>query len=622
MPKIQVNEKDMSWYYRTRDPGVLTVLMPIVSTWGPYEPTLVDAFNFETTYGNGVVSIEDISYPMAASLVKNGVTVLGLRVNLGGKKAQYPAADAVDDPTLPPITIKANYPGSWANTLKVTTSERSFKIVDASDPSAVVAYDVITADSQTSNWNTTKKVLYVGEETEESPLIPNSIYQFSDDAWIVVNTVKLGSYSLKVSVTNTKTKGVVETVTYELVNNSSGSYYETINEIASDYIDIDVISERLTPAGAIAVTTDIDALLVGGDNLDDTTYPSGFNRDTIIENLPTILNNDVLELRDPLMYDFDVVIDGGYNHVSDSDSSTNGVQLATKPTNVDIMWMKLVKAKGTAVYLVDGDSRMDDQQFYSYCGKFTPDETEQVDYAGASSYCAAYGPWCYAQLLATGEYRELPGSYVMLTAWARAIANGAPAYLAPAGVKRASLGTIVMRTLYPVGSAIIDAWQNHEYSNVNENYKVNPIARLKQFGPVIYGNSTLLKVDPNSASSVLQSFSTRVLINMIKKRAFDISLTLQFDQIDADIFAEFRTVMGTFMDELRYGGALYDYRIVGDYSDMTFDSRNQRTIPVKILISPNLAVENFIIDLEIHPSGVTFGDDTSANLDLPLANLV
>lgn len=169
--------------------------------------------------------------------------------------------------------------------------------------------------------------------------------------------------------------------------------------------------------------------------------------------------------------------------------------------------------------------------------------------------------------------------------------------------------------MYPVGSAVIDMWQNQDFINneqvsVSEVYKVNPIANLKQYGYVIYGNSTLLHNRYDGATSMLQLFSVRVLANLIKSRAFDVSLALNFDQIDDDLFAEFKSLMTVFMEQLRYGKALYDYQIVVDRSHMTLDNLNGKTVPVTIRISPNPAAENFIINLEISQAGITFDDDT------------
>lgn len=641
MPKIQVNEKDMSWYYRSRDPGALTVLMPVVSTWGPYEPTLVDALNFESVYGSEPVDSADLSYPMAASFVRNGISVLGVRVNIGGAQASYdpnpedPETHVRPDVTIPPIQFVANYTGTWANGLKVETSALNvrYRSPDSPGGTSKVAKTVSELDDyRPGSDSNPARVLYTGEDS--------GVYK-QNHIVNVFNTVAydedLGEASVvsaSITVNVSKDGRIVESNTFEFIDQNSSNYYQQVN--TNDTVYVDVLPIPGDPAAnppvpmpmtvvetVAAATGSIEGTLSGGTNSGEEASVdySTYDRAQISQNLPQILADTVADLRDPIIYDFDIIVDGGYNTQTltedDPTTPTDEATFATDATDVDKMWISVAKNKGTAVYLVDGSAEMGASDFYSYCGGagFTSNTVGDYLYDNAASYCAAYGPWCNAQLMSTGVLRVLPGSYVLLTAWARAISNGAPAYLAPAGVKRTSLGEIVQSTVYPVGSAVIDSWQNHEWTNMTATYKVNPIARLKQYGYCVYGNSTLLK-SVSSRTSMLQSLSTRIVSNMIKKRALDITLKLQFDQIDDDIFAEFRAMMTEFMDELKYGGALYDYSIVADYANMTYDNLNQRTIPVKILISPNPAVENFIIDLEIYPAGVTFGDDTQQNLQL------
>ena len=74
--------------------------------------------------------------------------------------------------------------------------------------------------------------------------------------------------------------------------------------------------------------------------------------------------------------------------------------------------------------------------------------------------------------------------------------------------------------------------------------------------------------------------------------------------------------MSIFMDQMRYGGALYDYEIIADYSELTLDDINNRTVPILIRISPNPAAEKFNIVLEISQAGVTFGGEEFGPVEL------
>lgn len=297
-------------------------------------------------------------------------------------------------------------------------------------------------------------------------------------------------------------------------------------------------------------------------------------------------------LKDPYLFDFDIATSAGFSLTMDVKSADP----------VDVAISNAVISRGTSIYLIDGISGCKSDEFYSYCEQFN------------TSYCSGIGPWCYAKLLDTGATALLPGSYVQVVSWAQSTSQGVPVWMAPAGVKRASLGSFFVKPQYEIGKSILDEWQNNDDSAV-DNYKVNPIIRAKNYGYVIYGNSTLLHSSEEGETSMLQSLSTRMMSNVVKKEAFSIALGLQFDQMNSDLYVQFKTLMGAKLDEMKYQGAIYDYRIIVDTSSVTVGSLNEKTVPVTIQISPAPAVENFDITLELTRSGVTFTDDGTTVVD-------
>lgn len=380
----------------------------------------------------------------------------------------------------------------------------------------------------------------------------------------------------------------VENLLYDFTDLSSQNYYESVE---SDYIQVTVSGDPskivITPDTGVSYQT--VKLANGKDYTTDQTFSS--IKSAVATTLATATTLSGLE--DPYQFDFDVIVSGGWSLYSE-DTSWSKVD----KDKVDKVLFNLAASRGTSIYLVDGEAKWTDAEMYNYCGLFD------------SSYAAAYGPWSYAQLLSTGVTRKLPGSYSMIVQWAQTCANGTPIWMAPAGVKRASLGSFFKETAYVVGKTTLDMWQNHDY-NLPGQYCVNPIMKVKQYGYTIYGNSTLLKTRLDGATSALQSFSARVLTNIIKLKAFDIALSLQFDQLTGDLFIQYKTLLGTFMDQLKYQNALYDYEIIPtEGNPLTAANLNERTIPVTIRISPILAAENFDITLEVTQSGVTFSDES------------
>lgn len=425
----------------------------------------------------------------------------------------------------------------------------------------------------------TKASSYVGDGTNKVTFTAKYDGTFGNSISLVLRSLggSKGTSSVFVSVEGT----LVETLSVNFIDPTSEKYYTNID---SGYVDI-AVSGDATLIEFGSATSPTKLTLTGGRD-----YTEGKDSSEIRTEICNAISTEgaLDDLKDPYQYDFDVAISAGFPQYTEG---------AEKMDPVDKALFELAAGRGTSIFLVDGDRTWDDAQMYSYCGLFN------------SSFSAAFGPWSYAQLTNLGVTALLPGSYSMIVAWAQSCSDGNPLWMAPAGVKRASLGSFFKNTYYPVGKKTLDMWQNHDYVQPGQ-YSVNPIMKAKQYGYVIYGNSTLLKTRDDGATSMLQSFSVRVMANLIKSRAFDVSLSLQFDQLTNDLFVQFKSLLGVYMDQLRYQNALYDYEIVLANNTLTSADLNEKRVPVIIRISPNPAAENFDIALEITQAGVSFSDET------------
>lgn len=372
------------------------------------------------------------------------------------------------------------------------------------------------------------------------------------------------------------------------------------NDVQKFNYDSQYLSVSVTGTATSLPITSGPHKLSGG-----TDYEKG-NGDDVASEADTLLSTIASQLavegvfdhlKDPYQYDIDLISSVGWPNIGSF--TTNGSAYTTNSVGykIDALLTDLASSLGTAVYFIDGASSWDDATMYGYCSQFN------------ISYAAGIGPWGYAQLVSTGELRLLPGSYALINSWANSCAAGNPIWMAPAGTKRATLGSFYKETARFVGKTTLDMWQNHEYV-VPGDYKVNPIMEIRQYGYVVYGNSTLLQVKTDGSTSQLQALSTRVLCNQIKRQALRISLTLQFDQMARDLYSEFRALMTDYMEQLRYNNALYSYQIVLSENTVTSADLNERTVPVIIRISPIPAAENFDITLEIAQAGIIFTDDT------------
>lgn len=437
----------------------------------------------------------------------------------------------------------------------------------------------------------------LGDETNKITFTAKYPGTFGNKMELTFRSLTASPNSGKASIFINIDSVLVEKLVCDFTDPLSENYYANLN---SNYITIEVIGDptKIEFSTAIGGSTGV---LQGG--LD---YEEGKTALEVRQEIWAQIkqSGSLTVLEDPYQYDFDVIVSGGFALYDEGlpyyGEGQNSPWASTEIDLVDRALFNLAINRGTAIYLVDGKSTWDDNVFYEYCGLFN------------SSYVAAYGPWGTAQMLNTGVTMSTPGSYAMIVAWAQSVADGVPVWMAPAGVKRSTLGSFYKETAYYVGKKTLDIWQNHRYAQPGD-YGVNPIMRAKQYGYVVYGNSTLLQTRADGATSVLQSFSTRILCNLIKARAFNIALGLQFDQLTGDLFTQFKTLLSVYMDQLMYQGALYDYEVVLTNGSLTSADLNEKTLPVTIRISPYVTAEFFDITLEITQSGVTFDDETDEN---------
>lgn len=752
MAKISINEKDLSWYYRQRQRGDLTVYIPGLSSFGPYEPTYVTDTSFPTLFGSPLNVKNDYSFYLAKSLLKTGASILFHRIPLPGAaqavaKSEVSYAESGDKNkyvslgvtkfaitnsyvtkyhvaitvtsayilkvtnesdadveieandntyTIAPgenqfsfdtteerqnlMTAIDNYEGSanisyessggvFSFTVDGTSysvsheeGEKTFDFpkekkdtVDAALAAAVEGFDgtvevnaseaplSITVETKDSDGNVTDSFTQVFEDSTEPVLykVDNKFKEAFEEAVAenkylnIVEEESSASVSVKakyagefgnslscsvqyasagvryftIKVTNTQgTTYVTEYLTVNFADPMSPNYYENVDSM---YLTFEV--------GGDFEKYDTDILTTGnlvfsdGTNFDKAEFNDrprdGVKITDVVEEAVYVMaNNDFFEpLKNPYGYYFDILTNGAL--VSDAEGSfdeatysVDGEVIIPEGLNytLDKVLVNIANTTKMSVYLIGGGrkSSMDSNAFKSYCGRFN------------TSFASGIGPWGFSQLLSEGSRVWLPGWYAQLVEWGLSIQKGNPLWYAPAGTQRARVGSVILRPDYEVDNTILDDWQNQDYtvSNIG-SFKINPIMNLKQYGYCVYGNSTLLHSRFDGSTSMLQSLGTRVLVNRIKARAFDVALGLQFDQLSDNLFYRFKELMIDFMERLKAQDGLYDYQILLDRDSVTYADLNQRTIPVLIRISPNPAAENFDITCEVYPAGITFTDE-------------
>lgn len=651
MAKISVKERDLSWYYRQRQRGALTVYMPGLSTFGPYKPTYVTEDNFAKIFGGPIGYKKDYSYYIAASFLKSGIDVLFQRVPLEGavqaswteeknayivtitnnKVPQYLVTVTNNDSTALVVSVDNV---SYTFPADGTPHSEEFTDATARDTLYAAVLEAVneTADPtkyvvETSNISNDLELTVNGAEYTFPSDGETTTYAFSmsqkddvdtalaavssDTDYEIITEEKTSSFTLKAKYEGTlgnalkvviksggnglryfytyRNGALVEQLIVDFIDPLSQYYYESIESGYLSFDDAFLDGEEFDPTMMLTVPT--EATLKGGLDYGATVNPMQNALDTIISTEEDFFK----EIKNPYGYYYDILVNGNIYYVPDEDSDS----YTTDPNkDADKLFAEVAQKSGVAVYLVGGLETTEPTSLIEWC--------KDLD----TSYASGIGPWCLSTLVSEGSRVWLPGWYAQLVEWGNSCSKGNPVWYAPAGVNRAKVGSVVSKTAFDIGEADLALWQNQdELSQSSGGYKVNPIMNLKQYGYCIYGNSTLLHSRVDGSTSMLQSLGTRVLVNQIKARAFEVALGLQFDQMSDNLFMAFRLQMGSYMDQLKYQGGLYDYQIILDTSTVTYDDLNQKTVPVIIRISPNPAAENFNILCEVYPSGITFTDE-------------
>lgn len=651
MARIKITETDNSWYSQVTNPADITIYAPGITTFGPEDPTLVTLATFERTFGSLPKGANDLQYDIVKSYLTNGAGVLFHRmVPNDAAKASVTVGSSLSY-TKTTETVAAGFNKTWTYSATSsaspalpsgTTLNIDGYIIPQEDvghiTSSSIAYTYKVADEK---WyyieDTVEKerkdlgIEFVGTAPTQNTTVtltfsfPNVDTTYALATYVTVSgqpqigdtvnvkadgtaetgnpfDVTLGNLftvtakykgslgnDLKVSFSNAKETTSGKVSCYVRVD--IGNYYEVLSvkdlsagEISSNYIEISAQSTLTTDKLLRLINSYASVELTGGN---DGTVANAFKE--FVEN-EKVLNT----LKETLLYDFDIATAAGF---PEFESYTIPDVTPATTTSFVIQMRTVAETRGDVFYLIDEKVDQEPHDAYTEWSQFN------------TSYVGGFGPWCYAVLTSNNTTRRTPASYPVILEWINSVSKGNPIWYAPAGVKRASLGT-VNSTVYTMGSQVIDEWTNNE-DNEGNTYQANPVVKLKQYGYVLYNDATLLQRQDTGEESALCQIGTRILANCIKKKALQISLGLQFDQMSNQLIVQFKTLLSTYLDTIKYQGGINGYELIVGTNGvaLTAAELNTKTIPVVIRISPTPAIRNFDITLDITQAGITFSSD-------------
>ena len=198
----------------------------------------------------------------------------------------------------------------------------------------------------------------------------------------------------------------------------------------------------------------------------------------------------------------------------------------------------------------------------------------------------------------------VPGSLTYLYQYAT-INNISINWLPISGVNRGVVEEVFMPDIelskYFLDTQIIDD---------GEGVSFNGVVNVRPYGYTIWGDRTLLQQEATRGVQATSYMSLRNLVSDIAKTAYNSAIRYTFETNNDATWLNFKQVIVTLLDQMVSSGVLQTYKI-GKVTPKEYDARN--TIAAKIIIYPNLPVENFEVYVNLENAEITTtADDIAA----------
>ena len=224
--------------------------------------------------------------------------------------------------------------------------------------------------------------------------------------------------------------------------------------------------------------------------------------------------------------------------------------------------------------------------------------TNLKDFAVNSSYGCMFYPFVKVRDNLNDASLYVPPSVVALGTFSSSQRKSA-VWFAPAGFTRGGLSE------GSAGLPVLGVRQRLTSAERDKLYdaNINPIASFPAEGVVIFGQKTL-QVTP----SALDRINVRRLLIFVKKEISRISSRLLFEQNVQQTWDRFKGEVVPFLEGVKSGLGLTDFRVVLDSSTTTPDLVDRNVLYAKIFLKPARAIEFIALDFIITRSGASFDD--------------
>jgi hypothetical protein len=215
-----------------------------------------------------------------------------------------------------------------------------------------------------------------------------------------------------------------------------------------------------------------------------------------------------------------------------------------------------------------------------------------------SSYGCTYYPWVQIVDSENDARLWVPPSIAALGTFASSERSTA-LWFAPAGFNRGGL----TQGSAGINVSAVDGQLTSKDRDKLYAVNVNPIASFPAEGIVIFGQKTL-----QATPSALDRINVRRLLIYIKREISAIAATTLFEQNIDSTWNNFSSRAETFLESVKVGGGLTDFRVVLDDTTTTPDLIDRNILYAQVLLKPARAIEFIAVDFVIKRSGASFDD--------------
>ena len=210
-----------------------------------------------------------------------------------------------------------------------------------------------------------------------------------------------------------------------------------------------------------------------------------------------------------------------------------------------------------------------------------------------SKYAADTGTWVTLKDLNV----RVPGSVHHLLCFNESIKRY-PDWFAAAGAQRGVCPLTVESADLEFGDAEINYLQSRTYdASKGDFYAINPIAQIRPYGYLYFGNRTMFPLTAENPELVASSFlNIRHLAIDIKKKLYRVCRQFTFEPNSDVLWVNFQNAIKPLLEEMRTAQGIRGYRLIKEKTS------EKATLKALIQIVPIEAVEDFKLTVELTDS--------------------